>query len=159
MNKGSLSSNPADVVSNALTDSGSVKCEYTDEEGRQITAYVKGERIRTDITGGTEGAMSMIYKDNTSWTWDTATKQGMLFTAPEVTPGEGEKVTVEEGPATQDSNEVKAELEKYKESCTNQTIADTMFEPPADVKFQDYSQMMQQQMNQIPAEYQQYLNQ
>lgn len=158
MNKGSLSSNPTDVVNNALTGSGSVKCEYTDEEGRQITAYVKGEKMRTEIVGGTEGSMSMIYKDKTSWTWDNTKKQGMMFKAPEVTPAEGKEVT-EVTPATQDSDEVKAQLEKYKESCKNQTLADSMFDPPTDVTFQDYSQMMKQQMNTVPAQYQQYLNQ
>jgi hypothetical protein len=160
MNSGSnplVNNSPEAIVQNALSGRGSVKCEY-DEEGKHIITYVKGEKMRTDATGGEEGNGSMIFKDNTSWTWDSATKQGFTFKAPEVSPAETETEDDNETEdMMEDSEEMKADVEKYKDSCKNENIPDSTFEPPSDVTFQDYSQMMQQQMNQVPSEYQQYM--
>ena len=48
------------------------------------------------------------------------------------------------------ASEVYAMLEKFKNSCKASTVADSLFTPPTDIKFQDYSEMMkglQQMMN------------
>lgn len=161
MNRTGRMNSPEDIVANALSGNGSVKCEY-DEDGRHIVAYIKGSMMRTDITGGEEGSMSMIYKDNTSWTWNPDTKEGMMFTAPEITPMEGEEVVTEEEvnvAMPDDTEAMKAEIEKYKDSCKSESIADSLFEAPSDITFMDYSQMMEQQMQNLPAEYQQYMQQ
>ena len=127
--------NPLTNPAAMLTGGTSMKCEYT-EEGRNIITYVKGEQFRTDMTGGTEGSMSTIYKDDTTWSWNTETKEGMkmTFQKPSITPG----------------MEMEEEVDKYKDSCKNQMISDSLFTPPSDVEFQDYSQMMEQMQNKTP---------
>lgn len=149
---------PESAIKNALSGTGSVKCEYTDDDGRLVTAYVKGEKMRTDVTGGQEGNGSMIFKDNTSWSWDNTTKKGVMFKAPEVTGTESDE-TSETELDVEDSEDIKEEIEQYKESCKNENVPDSMFEPPTDVTFQDFSQMMNNPGGQVPAEYQQYLDQ
>lgn len=138
--------NPAAV----LTGGASMKCEYT-EDGRNIVAYVKGEQFRTDVTGGEEGSMSMIYKDDTTWSWNTDTKKGMkmTFEKPTVTPGAEMESTGGETEKS-DAQEIKEELDKYKDSCKNQMVSESLFTPPSDVEFQDYSQMMEQMQNMNP---------
>ena len=49
-----------------------------------------------------------------------------------------------DGGQNANSADTLAELEKYKDSCKPTVVADSMFVPPADVKFQDLSKMMQQ---------------
>jgi hypothetical protein len=157
-------SSPEDLVASALTGSGSVKCEYTGEDGAVVTAYVKNGMVRTDVTGGPEGDGSFLMKDKTVWTWQDSTKQGMTYTIPDVAPVEGETAETEGNM----SDEVERDLEQYKDSCTSESIPDSMFEVPGDVTFQDFSQMMgdgmqalpeQLPLDQVPPEYQQYLNQ
>ena len=135
---------PDDLVTSAISGSGSVKCEYTDDEGHVVTAYIKGGNMRTDLTGGQEGAMSIIYKDKTSWTWDNTTKQGMKYTAPKVEEADEVVDGETQDSDSQNSDEIATEIEQYKESCKNESVDDSMFDAPADVTFQDYSQMMPQ---------------
>ena len=143
--------NPLTNPAAMLTGGTSMKCEYT-EEGRNIITYVKGEQFRTDMTGGTEGSMSTIYKDDTTWSWNTETKEGMkmTFQKPSITPGMEMEESSEEESDMSDAQEMKEEVDKYKDSCKNQMISDSLFTPPSDVEFQDYSQMMEQMQNKTP---------
>lgn len=157
-----MTSSPSDLVTSALTGSGSVKCEYTGEDGAVVTAYVKNGMVRTNISGGPEGDGSFLMKGKTFWTWQDSTKQGMTYTVPDVTPVETEAVESEGNM----SEKVASDLEKYKDSCTSENVSDSMFEVPSDVSFQDLSQVMNgsipdamQQGVEIPQDYQQYLNQ
>lgn len=156
------SGSPQDLMASALTGSGSVVCEYTDEDGSTVTAYVRNGMVRTNITGGPEGDGSFLMRDKTVWTWQDSTMQGMMYVIPDVTPVEGEAVESE----TNMADEVSADLEQYKDSCRSESIPDSVFEVPSGVNFQDYSQMMQgamqdmqMQAEQLPLDYQQYLNQ
>lgn len=153
----SLTGSPTDMFSNALTGSGSVTCEYTDESGQKVMAYVKGGKIRSDITGGEQGSMSFIMKDKTMYSWNTDTKQGFIYKIPDVTGSQ----TQDEAQTPDQGNveDVKADLEQYKESCKGGNISDSMFDIPSDVTLQDYSQMMQDSLQQVPDEYKQYMPQ
>lgn len=162
----SNSANPGDMVAQALTGSGSIKCEYTDEDGSTVMAYVKNGNVRSDYMGADVNG-SFLMKDKTVWTWDEETKTGMTYMIPDVTPTEDESM-MESDDSDMNYDEMKEEIDKYKESCTSENISDSMFEVPQDVTFEDYSQMMegmfdqtqmQDAMNQIPDEYKQYLNQ
>ena len=150
-----LTGSPADIFSNALTGSGSVKCEYKDQEGQTVTAYVKGGKIRTEMMGGTQGNMNFIMRDQMMYSWNQGTKEGFVYKVPEVTGTPDETETPDQSGA----KDVKADLEQYKESCTNTSVADSVFEVPADVNLVDYSKMMQDSMKQIPDNYKQYMPQ
>lgn len=157
-----MAQNPQDLIASAMTGTGSVKCEYTGEDGAVVTAYIKNGQVRTDITGGPDGGGSFLMKDKTTWTWSDSTKEGVMFVLPEITPVAGQAT----GEMQTASDEVAADLEQYKDSCKSETVSDSVFEVPTDVNFQDFSSMMsgmeqeiQSQMQEIPQEYQQYLNQ
>lgn len=154
----SLSGNPADVFSNALTGSGSVSCEYTDAQGQIVKAYVKNGKIRTDMTGGTQGNMSFIMRDKTMYSWKQGTNEGFAYKIPEVT-GTQDQSDVQITPGQTGTDDIKANIEQYKESCVNGSVDDSMFELPTDVNFTDYSTMMQDATKQIPADYKQYIPQ
>ena len=153
--------NPQDLIASALSGTGSVKCEYTGDDGATVTAYVKNGMIRTDITGSPEGDGSFIMKENTTWTWSPSTLQGVMFVLPEASEDAVEIEVNEESQTTAD--EIAADLERYKDSCRSENVDNAVFEVPSDVVFQDFSQVindeMQMQMQEVPEQYQQYLGQ
>lgn len=155
------SGNSQDLIASALSGTGSVKCEYTGDDGAVVTAYVKNGMVRTDITGSPEGEGSFIMKENTTWTWSPETLQGVMFVLPEAS---GDDVSIEVEEETQTTaDEIAADLKRYKDSCRAENVDSSVFEVPSDVVFQDFSQViseeMQMQMQSVPEEYQQYLGQ
>lgn len=154
-----LTGSQADIIESAFSGNGSVTCEFTDEEGVVTTAYVQNGMVRTNMSGGPNNVMaSMISKDNTIWTWDENTMEGMMMEIPEVTPGMTEEVETE---MDYDPSEVKQSLEQYRESCQTGAVDSSLFEVPTDVSFNNMSDMMEGMPNmpQIPAGYEQYMPQ
>ena len=45
-----------------------------------------------------------------------------------------------------------AQMEKYKDSCKPAVVSDSLFVPPIDIKFQDYSQMMKSVLSITPGQ-------
>ena len=109
--------------------------------GRESKSYIKNGAIRTDYKGKTtEETGSAIITANKMYMWNE-NNEGFMMDIPQITPTEG-TTTTPEGISQRD--DVMADLEKYKESCKASVVSDSLFTPPADVTFQDYSQMMQQ---------------
>lgn len=153
-----MNGTPTDVIESAFNGNGSAICEYTDAGGVATTVYVKNGMVRTNMTGGSENVMtSMIMSNGTIWTWDGNTMQGMMMQIPEVTP---EAIEEEVDAETEyNPDQVKADLETYKDSCQATNVDDTLFVPPTNVTFQDMSSMMEgmQGAPNIPAGYEQYM--
>lgn len=148
----SLLNKPAGNVFNSIQDalskSLSLKCVYKDEQGVQTTTYIKGGAVRVIMEGikDKEQPNTIILKDKKMYMWNEISKTGFTYTItePKVTPGQ---VTENSG----NKNEsVLAEIEKYKDSCKTEGIADLFFVPPADVKFQDMSAFTENLMKQVP---------
>jgi len=100
-----------------------LKCEFT-SAGAQHTAYVKDGKARTDSSAvGEVGAMGIIVRDYSMWTWIKSSKEGIMATY------------------------TKESLDKMLESgdgespsdfrCWEEIINDTLFVPPSDVAFYD----------------------
>lgn len=131
----------------AMQGTGSVKCTYTYSDVT-TTSYIKDGKIRTEMSAkGVTNNSIMVNK--VVYSWATGQKTGMMIDTTamtaKVTPG---------ATGTQnykDVDSLKNDLESYKPQCSNETIADTMFEKPADVTFTDYSKMMQDVKSKIPA--------
>ena len=149
MNSNSVGSSPFTSIQDALSKSLSLQCTFTDEEGRETKTYIKAGAVRTDFTG-TKSAESgsMIFKNKKMYTWNSDTKEGFMMEVPDVTGppsqttttttvGTGEKSGKNDHPA-----DALAMIEKYKDSCKPGTVADSLFTPPSDVKFNDFSNMM-----------------
>ncbi|HRN96105.1 MAG TPA: hypothetical protein PLD54_01525 [Candidatus Levybacteria bacterium] len=136
-----VTNDPMKSMENALTGSGSVRCEFTDEDGRNITTYVKNGQIRSDFTGGEEGQGGMIFKNDTIWTWDQTTMQGFTMVVPKTDGTEDDAVDNGQSPVNQ-KKEIEDQIEKYKESCNNENVSDSVFEPPSDITFQNMNDFM-----------------
>ena len=132
-------------IQDALSRSLSLECTFTDDKGKQTKTFMKAGAVRTDFTGSTPSESgSMILKDKKMYSWSDSTKEGFMMEVPEVTPGKTNIPGSPTGDAnrSQQATDVLTMIEKYKDSCKPGTVADSLFTPPSDVKFQDYSQMM-----------------
>lgn len=137
----STSGNVISSIKDALASSQSLQCEYTDEFGRKMTTYMKNGAIRSDIAGKTdEETGSMIMKDKKFYYWSGKQGTMMEFDLSEIS----QKITpaMEDNANQQSPEEVVSALEKYKQYCKPGTVADSLFTPPAEVKFTDLSEMM-----------------
>lgn len=133
-------SSPVSQLQNTLTAAGSMKCEYTDAENRNTITYVKDGKMRSDFTGP-DGNGGMIYKDDAMWTWDDATKQGYTMILPEYTETDEAEYEFDTN-GFNEKDEIEAQIEENKEKCENQSVSDDVFNPPADVIFQDMGDYM-----------------
>ena len=131
-------------IKDALSKSLSLQCAFTSENGVPTTAYIKAGAVRVDTTGKTpEQTTSIIMKNKTMYFWPTNSKQGSMMTIPDVsiTPSVTGSTVKPTGTSDQSEN-MMAALEKFKDSCKPAVVADSLFTPPSDVKFTDMSQMM-----------------
>lgn len=113
-------------IQDAITKSLSLKCEYKTGDNTTI-AYVKGTSVRIEGNFDGKNNSAAIMKDNKLWTWDTATKQGVVFP---LDTGKAED-------ANATSKGIISGLENEKQFCKVSIFSDTIFDVPTDVKFQD----------------------
>ncbi|OGH18601.1 MAG: hypothetical protein A2868_02450 [Candidatus Levybacteria bacterium RIFCSPHIGHO2_01_FULL_40_15b] len=125
-------------IQDALSKSLSLKCEYTDTNGIKATAYIKNGAVRADTTSpNVNESGSVIMKDKKMYFWNA--QGGFMMEIPDVTPEPGSSAPKE---ASQAENIMK-DLDQYKESCKPAVVSDSLFTPPSDVKFTDFSNMFQ----------------
>jgi len=126
-------------IKDALSKSASLECSYTDAEQRTARTYIKNGAVRTDYAGNNPSQSgSVIVRDKKMYMW-TPDKKGFMIEIPDVTdtPTQtGEKKKTQE-------EQFLDELEKNKQYCKTAVVSDSLFTPPAEVNFQDYTQMMQ----------------
>lgn len=168
--EGTVSDNITDRMSENAIFSGldtnkPIVCDYTDEFG-QTTAYMADNKVR--VEGVTDGqSTSAIIDGDTVYFWDPATNEGYSMTITDDMQQMPEQAP--DAPLSQD--DINEELEQKQADCRNESFDTSLLTPPASIVFQDFTQMMQEQMqqvqdevpqdvrNQIPEEYQQYLPQ
>lgn len=143
-------------IKDALSKSMSLKCVYKDEEGVETTTYIKGGALRVMMINAKEGEQpnNIVMKDKMMYMWNDTTKTGFSYKIEEpkdVTPiptVEDKTVNKETGDDQKES--VLAQIEKYKDTCKVETVVDSMFAVPTDVKFQDMSALQEQMMKTVP---------
>ena len=127
-------SNVISSIQDAIMNNMSLECTYTSPEGTNVKAYIKSGKVRSEISGKTAAESSnAIIMDKKMYFWNA--QGGFVMTIPEITPG-ATNPTPNQGQSTLDS------LEQYKSSCKQANVSDSVFELPANVKFQDMSKMM-----------------
>jgi len=126
-------------IQDALTRSLSLECSFTDETGRQTKSYMKGGAVRADFTSSKpEESGSVIVKDKKMYSWNA--QGGFMMELPD----ESDVQTTTEPGAPNQAGNMMESLEKYKESCKPAVVSDSLFTPPSNVNFQDFSKMMPQ---------------
>lgn len=160
-------------IKDALSKSLTLTCNFKDEQGVQTTTYIKGGAVRVVMaeTAGQKQPNNVIIKDKKMYMWNDTDKTGLSYTMtePAVT---GAVVSPEAAGGQQPTSANKedsilATIEKYKDACKTGVVADSFFQVPTDVKFEDMSAFTQQLMKQVPtqgagsnsADYQNYINQ
>lgn len=126
-------------IRDALSKSMTLECNYEDtENGIKVQAYIKNGAVRTNMTGkDAESSGSTIIKDKKMYFWNQ--QGGFMMEIPDVsiTPTEDDSSSQSSNP-----EDVIEGIERYKDSCKPAVVSDSLFTPPSDVKFQDFSEMM-----------------
>src|SRR3989344_3901856 len=147
-------------IKDALSKSLSLECKYNDEKGTESTTHIKGGAVHVaakTLADGKETNTQVIMKDRKMYTWDEATKKGVVFDIPEENLQTTPSTQAPSGDNKGDS--FLAEIEKYKDACKPAVVSDSLFTPPTDVEFQDFSKMFQNpptgtmQDNSVPSEF------
>lgn len=129
----------------ALQGSGSVKCTYV-YEGVTGTTYIKNGKVRFE--GTTQGVTNnSLMIDKIVYTWANGAKTGYMIDTAAISAS----VTPQQGQNYQSLDKIKSDLTNYKPQCSNEPIADSMFEKPTGVTFQDMSKIMNEFKSKIPA--------
>ncbi len=119
----------------------SLKCIYETPEGTKVTTYLKGkDQIRSKIENKNQKSETIFLK-NKIYVWDNNTKEGMILNVNQNIKNENEKIKIE------NPDKYLEELEKVKAKCSQTILSDNIFQPPADIKFQDLDKI-QEMMNQ-----------
>lgn len=137
---GGSKSNIFSSIQDALSKNLVLKCDIKTPEGSKTTTYIKAGKIRVDTTGKTaDAAGSVIMKDNKMYFWNDQGGFMMEFNLSDI-----EKNTQDNAQQTnvQDPKEYLSMIEKYKDSCSPAAVDDSLFVPPANVKFQDLSKLI-----------------
>jgi len=122
-----------DSIRDAISKSLSLRCDYV-VENNKVTVYIKGKLIRSEADTS-NGKGHTILKDNKMWFWTEKDKNGFVIDLSRFPKSV---------PVPQKSSEdIINEVEKFKQDCKQTAIPDSMFNPPADIKFQDLSQMFE----------------
>lgn len=125
-------------IKDALSKSMSLKCEYPDptNKGLVITSYIKNGAVRVgNFTMTDKNKGNAIIKNNQMWVWNEGEKTGMLISLK--TDKTQEQAEKDQQQQTLD------EIEKNKQYCKVDVVADSLFNPPADVKFTDFGAAFQ----------------
>lgn len=122
-------------------------------EGGEATGmtYVAGERLRvvasmTDMKTGDEATFNSIYNENKVYGWNEGSKMGFMMENPDVEEivedAEGQEIADNQG---QDLNQ------EATFDCQPWNVNEDMFNPPADVEFQDFTAQMEAAKQMMPS--------
>lgn len=119
-------------IKDAMAKSLSLKCEYNVGTNKS-TAYLKGKAVRIDGSYAEKTNTGIIMKDDKLWTWDMVKKEGIIMPL-NTNQDQSENTSL---------TEVIESLEKEKQFCKPAVVADSIFDPPSDVQFQDLAKMFE----------------
>jgi len=128
-------------IKDALTKNLSFKCQYQPEGiSEVVTMYFKGGKIRSEYSSNSEIKNIAIVDNKKVWNWQPKEKKGVVFS-----------IDLFKGKESSDNQsfnqeEMIKEAEKYRQNCQVQNLPNSLFEPPADIKFQDMDEMMKGMM-------------
>lgn len=127
----------------------SMKCTYTAPEGGLTTILVKDKKVRIEGAqfGSGEGKSGgMINDGQWIYIWDNEKKEGMKYQVSALkTAAESQEEETSSLKNWADFGKWAEENEKkYSMQCSGAALADSQFVPPADVQFQDLTEMFLQ---------------
>ena len=128
-------------IKDAVTKNVSFKCQYQPEGSSQIiTMYFKGGKIRSEYSLGSGTENIALVDNNRVWNWQPKEKKGVVFSI-DLFKG---KTTPDN--QSYDKEEIIKQTEKYRQNCQVENLPNSLFVPPADIKFQDMDEIMKGMM-------------
>ncbi len=132
------SNNLVQGIKDLITTNVSIKCIYEIQGGTKVISFVKGkDKIRSTIENGNQKTET-IFTNGKIYSWDNKTKQGMIMTIKNLP-----EQTAQEKPIAEDPEKYIEQLEKMKAVCQKESFPDSVFQPPADIKFQDFDKLQE----------------
>lgn len=109
------------------------ECTYSDAEAKGTMYFASGERLRMDYQSvGTEASSgSMIVTNQKQYVWSADRKEGITFAFDK-----------NQQPNDQQSGNSVDIQKDYSFTCKSWDVDESKFTPPSDVKFQDFSALM-----------------
>jgi hypothetical protein len=126
------------TIKDAIARQIALKCDYTDDKGNTTETYIKGSQIYME--GSTKVAdkdvtFNGIMKDNKFYVWTNQSDKGLAFDLTKKVEG----TTMKMGEtAITSTDDVIKELEKEKNKCSPTSIADSKFDLPSGISFQEF---------------------
>ncbi|MEK6947895.1 MAG: hypothetical protein AABX19_01490 [Nanoarchaeota archaeon] len=126
-------------LADIMNSGSSYKCT-TMQENNQIEMYVKGKKVRSELTTP-QGKVNVVSDENKCvWMWQNGTNQGTKFCSDET---KSDSDTTEEYNAqVQGKTDPNTNVD-----CNKFSVSDDMFTPPTNVQFSDLSEMMKKFQN------------
>ncbi len=138
-------SNGIASIKEIMTEGGTLRCEYTDDQNQKFVAYVKGTEVRTTIQNpkSTTNPSNFILKGTTLYMWPSGSStQGLKVTVDEETIKKAQQQTQGADDVDKATNtDIIGALESYKNNCVRASVDDSQFVIPTNIKFQDFSQL------------------
>ena len=131
-------------LASALVSGDSYKCSYTNDKDQSQGEYlVKNKMFRVDGQEGADGQKSsIILNDKGTYMWSPGETKGFFY--PTVKEDDSNKADGK-APVSEFDDYLNPEKldEKEKIDCKKASVNDSVFVPPAEVKFEDFSKMME----------------
>lgn len=121
-----------DSIKDAMSKSLSLQCDYS-VGNLKSTVYIKGKMLRSE-SDTQNGKTYAILKDNKLWSWTDKDKNGIILDLSDTQnqAAGGQKT----------GDDIVNDVEKYKQNCKQTIVADSLFNPPTNIIFQNLSEMM-----------------
>ena len=131
-------------LASALVSGDSYKCSYTNDKDQSQGEYlVKNKMFRVDGQEGADGQKSsIILNDMGMYMWAVGETKGFFY--PTVKEDDSNK-TNSKSPVSEFDDYLNPEKldEKEKIDCKKASVSDSVFVPPVEVKFEDFTKMME----------------
>lgn len=132
------SKNIVQGIKDLIASNISIKCVYEIPDGGKVISFVKGkDKIRSTVENANQKTET-IFVNGKIYSWDDKTKQGMVMTIKNLT-----EQTTQEKITAEDPEKYIEQLEKMKAVCQKESFPDSIFQLPADVKFQDFDKLQE----------------
>lgn len=128
-------------LKDALTLGQSMKCTWSQDADNFGTAYIKDEKVRTDVTTDGKAAHSIMV-DNCTWVWEEGKTEGMKMCYEPTEMEAMEEEVTEMGGMEEIPEEYSYQAPDIDYTCQPAVVSDSMFNPPSGVNFINPQEMM-----------------
>ncbi|HUV71919.1 MAG TPA: hypothetical protein VMW25_02835 [Clostridia bacterium] len=118
-----------EYLKKALSRSPSLRCEYTNEEGKPQIVYLKDDFLRGEGIKTPTGQSTIIVREEKLWIW-AEDSPGIVFDLSENQSYSSPKKKIVIRP-----REILEKIEYQKQNCSPAIVSELLFEPPENIKF------------------------